>query len=159
MVVLFQMLLNFVLVVGVKDKMGLWGFICRYVFDVSFEVNLVMDQVVEFVLCYFNDFVVLGCVFCVFFEIECCVLEDLVGCLVVWDQFVDVEVLQIMVFVIGCEYGFELMKDWFQVLYQVLLGVDQGSCFGGFIVFYGVVEICVLIECVLVGELVFVVDY
>ena len=58
-----------------------------------------------------------------------------------------------MVFAIGREHGFEPMKDWFQALYQVLLGADQGPRFGGFIALYGVAETRNLIERALAGEL------
>ena len=64
------------------------------------------------------------------------------------------EALQTMVFAIGREHGFEPMKDWFQALYQVLLGADQGPRFGGFIALYGVAETRALIERALAGELV-----
>ena len=56
-----------------------------------------------------------------------------------------------MVFAIGREHGFEPMKDWFQTLYQVLLGADQGPRFGGFIALYGIAETRELIERALAG--------
>ena len=66
----------------------------------------------------------------------------------------DAEALQTMVFAIGRDHGFEPMKDWFQALYQVLLGADQGPRFGGFIALYGIDETRALIEKALAGELV-----
>jgi lysyl-tRNA synthetase class 1 len=46
------------------------------------------------------------------------------------------------------------MRGWFQALYQVLLGADQGPRFGGFVALYGVAETADLIDRALAGELV-----
>ena len=153
MVVPFQMLLNLASVAGAKDKTGLWGFIRRYAPEASPETHPTLDQAAEFALRYFNDFVAPTRVFRAPTEIERRALEDLAGRLAAWDQPADPEALQTMVFAIGREHGFEPMKDWFQALYQVLLGADQGPRFGGFIALYGVGETRALIERALAGEL------
>lgn len=154
MVVPFQMLLNLASVAGAKDKAGLWGFIRRYAPDTSPETNPAMDQAAEFALRYFNDFVAPGRVFREPSQVERRALEDLAGRLAAWEHPADPEELQTMVFAIGREHGFEPMKDWFQALYQVLLGADQGPRFGGFIALYGVTETRALIERALAGDLV-----
>ncbi len=153
MVVPFQMLLNLASVAGAKDKTGLWGFIRRYAPEASPETHPTLDQAAEFALRYFNDFVAPTRVFRAPTEVERRALEDLAGRLAAWDQPADPEALQTMVFAIGREHGFEPMKDWFQALYQVLLGADQGPRFGGFIALYGVGETRALIERALAGEL------
>ena len=45
-----------------------------------------------------------------------------------------------MVYEIGKDeaYGFAGLRDWFQALYQTLLGSDQGPRMGSFIALYGV---------------------
>ncbi len=148
MVVPFQMLLNLASVAGAKDKTGLWGFIRRP------ETHPTLDQAAEFAVRYFTDFVAPTRTFRAPTEVERRALEDLAGRLAAWDQPANAEALQTMVFAIGREHGFEPMKDWFQTLYQVLLGADQGPRFGGFIALYGVDETRVLIERALAGELV-----
>ncbi|UXU74493.1 MULTISPECIES: lysine--tRNA ligase [unclassified Paracoccus (in: a-proteobacteria)] len=153
MVVPFQMLLNLASVAGAKDKTGLWGFIRRYAPEASPETNPTLDQAAEFAVRYFNDFVAPTRQFRAPTEVERRALEDLAGRLAAWDQPADAEALQSMVFAIGREHGFEPMKDWFQALYQVLLGADQGPRFGGFIALYGVDETRALIERALAGEL------
>ncbi|SMG15901.1 lysine--tRNA ligase [Paracoccus sp. J56] len=153
MVVPFQMLLNLASVAGAKDKHGLWGFIRRYAPEASPETHPALDQAAEFAVRYFNDFVAPARVYRAPTEVERRALEDLAGRLASWDQPVDAEALQTMVFAIGREHGFEPMRDWFQALYQVLLGADQGPRFGGFIALYGVNETRALIERALAGEL------
>ena len=63
------------------------------------------------------------------------------------------DTLQTEVFSVGKEHGFENLREWFQALYQVLLGQDQGPRFGSFIQLYGVEETIKLIEKGLAGEL------
>lgn len=122
MVVFFVMLLNLVSVVGAMGKDGLWGFVCCYVLEAASETHSDLDQAAEFALCYFRDFVALTFVFCVPDGIECAVLEDLLVWFVEWDGGLDAEALQSMVFVVGKEYGFELLWAWFMAFYEVLLG-------------------------------------
>ncbi len=49
----------------------------------------------------------------------------------------DGETLQSEVYAVGKEHGFENLRQWFQALYQVLLGQDQGPRFGSFAALYG----------------------
>lgn len=50
--------------------------------------------------------------------------------------------------------NFENLRDWFQAIYEVLLGASQGPRFGGFISLYGVDETIELINQGLNGELI-----
>ena len=54
----------------------------------------------------------------------------------------------------GKSHGFEQLREWFQALYQVLLGADQGPRFGSFVALYGVEETRKLIADALEGRLV-----
>ena len=154
MVVPFQMLLNLASVAGATDKSGLWGFINRYAPEASPENNPALDAAAEFAVRYFSDFVAPTRTFRAPTDQERRAMEDLAGRLAAWDQPTDAEALQTMVFAIGRDHQFEPMKDWFQALYQVLLGADQGPRFGGFIALYGIAETRALIERALAGELV-----
>jgi lysyl-tRNA synthetase class 1 len=46
------------------------------------------------------------------------------------------------------------LRDWFQAIYEVLLGASQGPRFGGFISLYGVNETIELINNGLDGKLI-----
>ena len=153
MVVPFQMLLNLASVAGAKDKAGLWGFIRRYAPDASPETHPDLDDAAGFALKYYNDFVAPSRRFRAPTDKERAALQDLAGRLAAWDQPADAEALQTMVFAVGTEHGFDPLRDWFQALYQVLLGADQGPRFGGFIALYGVDETRALIGRALAGEL------
>jgi lysyl-tRNA synthetase class 1 len=62
--------------------------------------------------------------------------------------------LQSLVFAVGKNHNFENLRDWFQAIYEVLLGASQGPRFGGFISLYGVDETIELINQGLNGELI-----
>jgi len=46
--------------------------------------------------------------------------------------------IQTIVYAIGNEGGFENLRDWFQALYETLLGSSQGPRMGSFIALYGI---------------------
>lgn len=69
-----------------------------------------------------------------------------------WDQGLDGDALQSLVFACGRE-RFDPMRDWFKALYEVLLGASQGPRFGGFIALLGIEESIALIDKGLAGEL------
>ena len=64
-------------------------------------------------------------------------LEDLASRLAAMPEHADGETLQSEVYAVGRDHNFENMRDWFQALYQVLLGQDQGPRFGSFAALYG----------------------
>jgi len=50
----------------------------------------------------------------------------------------DAVAIQDIVYAIGNEGGFEKLRDWFQALYETLLGSSQGPRMGSFIALYGI---------------------
>ena len=49
-------------------------------------------------------------------------------------------------------HGFENLRQWFQALYEVLLGQSSGPRMGSFVALYGVEETVALLDRVLSGE-------
>ena len=62
--------------------------------------------------------------------------------------------MQSLVFAVGKNHGFENLRDWFQAIYEVLMGASQGPRFGGFIALYGLDETIDLIREGLAGKLI-----
>ena len=56
------------------------------------------------------------------------------------------EDIQTVIYEIGKANEFENLRNWFQALYQILLGQDQGPRFGSFVELYGIQETINLIE-------------
>lgn len=176
MVVSFAMLLNLASVSSAETKDAIWGFIKQYAPDASAEKNPVMDQTAGFAVRYFHDFVKPTRVFRAPNDQERAALVDLVAGLKNGDvakAMIDkknadmgnepadlsayaldnADDLQTLVFAVGKNHGFANLRDWFQAIYEVLMGASQGPRFGGFIALYGVDETVALIEAGLAGEL------
>jgi lysyl-tRNA synthetase, class I len=153
MVVSFGMLLNLASVAGAAGKDGLWGFMRRYAPEATPETHPDLDQAAGFALRYFTDFVAPARQFRAPSDQERAAMVDLAARLRGWDGGLDAEALQTLAFAVGKDHGFENLRDWFQALYEVLLGQSQGPRFGGFIALYGVNETIALIDRALAGDL------
>ena len=152
MVVPFSMLLNLASVVGAKNKHQLWGFIKRYAPDAAPDTNSDLDAAVEFAVRYYDDFVKPTKTYRAPNDLEAEALRELLSGLKTWNQGLDSDALQSLVFSCGRE-RFDPMRDWFKALYEVLLGASQGPRFGGFLALLGIQESIVLIEKCLAREL------
>jgi len=151
MVVPFSMLLNLASVSGAEDKDQLWGFIKRYAHEASAETHADLDAAAGFAVRYYNDFVKPAKVYRAPTDLEREALIALRDGLKAWDQGLDGDALQSLVFACGRE-RFDPMRDWFKALYEVLLGASQGPRFGGFIALLGIEESIALIDKGLAGE-------
>lgn len=153
LVISFSMLLNLASVVGTEDPDILWQFIQRYKPDVSPERNPGMTQCIEFALRYYKDRIKPDKVYRLPTLKEREALEVLRLELEHYNGPIDDEDIQALVYAVGRE-RFDPLRDWFTVLYQVLLGASHGPRFGGFIALYGIQETIDLINGALEGELV-----
>ena len=151
MVVPFSMLLNLASVSGAEDKDQLWGFIKRYAPEASAETHADLDAAAGFAVRYYNDFVKPTKVYRAPTDLEREALTALRDGLKTWDQGLDGDALQSLVFACGRE-RFDPMRDWFKALYEVLLGASQGPRFGGFIALLGIEESIALIDKGITGE-------
>ena len=151
MVVPFSMLLNLASVSGAEDKDQLWGFIKRYAPEASAETHADLDAAAGFAVRYYNDFVKPAKIYRAPTDLEREALIALRDGLKAWDQGLDGDALQSLVFACGRE-RFDPMRDWFKALYEVLLGASQGPRFGGFIALLGIEESIALIDKGLAGE-------
>ncbi len=148
----FSMLLNLVSASNADNKDVLWGFISRYVENTSPESNPKLDQLVEYAIHYYENFVKPTKSFRDPSDQERLALVDLKSKLADLDAETNGSAIQDIVYAIGNDHGFEKLRDWFQALYQVLLGQTQGPRFGSFVALYGIQETIVLIENRLASE-------
>ena len=153
MLVPFSMLLNLASAAGAEDKETMWGFIKRYAPEATPQTNPDMDQAAGFAVRYYNDKVKPTKEFRAPTDQERAAMEDLAQRFRDYDGAADDEALQTVVFAVGKDHGFENLREWFQALYEVLLGQSQGPRFGGFVALYGVPETVTLIEDGLAGKL------
>ena len=147
----FAMLLNLASVANAHDKAVLWGFINKYAPDASPETHPMLDAQVGYAIAYYEDFVRPAKAYRAPTDVERAALQELAAYLE-GTAARDAETLQTEVYEIGKRHPFEALKDWFQALYQVLLGQTQGPRFGGFVALYGVEATAHLIRRALAGE-------
>ncbi|HSM39892.1 MAG TPA: lysine--tRNA ligase [Afifellaceae bacterium] len=149
----FAMLLNLVSASNSEDKTVLWGFISRYAPGADAENHPKLDELVGYAIRYYEDFVRPNKTFRLPTDLERQALADLDRRLAALPPDADGTTIQDEVYAVGKEHPFENLRDWFQALYQVLLGQDQGPRFGNFVALYGIAETRDLIAKALAGEL------
>ena len=142
----FNMLLNLASVVNADTPDMLWGFIRRYLPGARPETAPALKALVEHAVLYYKDFVRPAKRFRPATDIERNALLDLAGVLRTVPADADPEAIQDEVYAVGKRHPFTKLKDWFDCLYQVLLGQQEGPRFGGFVALFGVRETIGLIE-------------
>lgn len=150
MPVTFQLLLTLVSSSNAENAETLWGFIRRYRPGVSAETHPRLDAMVGYAINYYRDFVAPTKTFREPTEGERVALQDLRDALSRLPAEATPEDIQNAVYEIGRREPFldhkKLAKDgrpgvsldWFNMLYQVLLGQEKGPRFGSFVAVYGV---------------------
>jgi lysyl-tRNA synthetase class 1 len=149
MPITFQMLLTLVSSSNAENAETLWGFIGRYRPGVSPQTHPKLDALVGYAIHYFRDFVLPAKKFREPSDVERAALIDLRDALAQLPAETSAEAIQDVVYEIGRREPFldEKKKakdgkpgvslDWFNMLYQVLLGQEKGPRFGSFVAVYG----------------------
>ena len=150
----FGLLLNLVSASNAHDKAVLWGFIRRHAADATAEKYPLLDHLVGYAIAYYDAFVKPEKRFREPTLAERTALEALDAALAAAPAGATAEALQNIVYEAGKAHGFaDSLRQWFQAIYEVLLGQSQGPRFGSFIELYGVAETRALIARALNGEL------
>ncbi len=152
----FALLLNLTSAANTDDASVLWGFIQQYAPDATPENSPFLDRLVSYALKYYERFVLPTKSYRTPENRERAALSDLAARLGALDDGLSADEYMTQVFSAGKENGYDKseLRDWFQAIYQVLLGQDQGPRFGSFIELYGRADTVALIESALNGELV-----
>jgi len=148
----FNMLLTLVSSSNAENADTLWGFIGRYRPGVTPQTHPKLNAVVGYAIHYFRDFVLPEKKFREPSEVERAALIDLRDALSQLPADATAEAIQDVVYEIGRREPFldksgkskgkdgkpGVTLDWFNMLYQVLLGQEKGPRFGSFVALYGV---------------------
>ncbi|MFZ1894301.1 MAG: lysine--tRNA ligase [Rhodoplanes sp.] len=145
----FTMLLNLVSASNAENADTLWGFIGRYWPGVTPQSHPKLQQLVEYAIHYFRDFVLPAKKFREPSDAERAALIDLRDALSQLPDDAPAEKIQEVVYEVGRREPFldatkkgkdgkpGVSLDWFNMLYQVLLGQEKGPRFGSFVAIYG----------------------
>jgi lysyl-tRNA synthetase class 1 len=146
----FAMLLSLVTASNAENADTLWGFIGRYRPGVTKQTHPHLAGLVEYAIHYFHDFVLPAKRFREPGASERAALIDLRDALSQLPHDASAEDIQSVVYEIGRREPFLDQKkkakdgkpgvslDWFNMLYQVLLGQEKGPRFGSFVAAYGI---------------------
>ncbi len=136
--VTYGLLLNLVGVMGDANREQIWSYLSQYAPDVSPEKYPDMDELIGNAMAYHKDFIAPTLQRRKAQGIEVAALQRLDAELKNLSDESAAEDIQTLVFTIGKEGGFENLRDWFQALYETLLGSSQGPRMGSFIALYGI---------------------
>jgi lysyl-tRNA synthetase class 1 len=154
----FAMLLTLVSSSNAENAETLWGFIGRYRPGVTPETHPKLDAMVRYAINYFHDFVLPAKRFREPTAPERAALMDLREALSQLPADAAAEKIQELVYEIGRREPFLDQKkkgkdgkpgvslDWFNLLYQVLLGQEKGPRFGSFVAVYGIDNTIAMID-------------
>jgi lysyl-tRNA synthetase class 1 len=146
----FAMLISLVTASNAENADTLWGFIGRYRPGVTRQTHPHLEALVNYAIHYFRDFVLPAKKFREPSAIERAALNDLRDALSQLPADADPQIIQDVVYEVGRREPFldEKKKakdgkpgvslDWFNMLYQVLLGQEKGPRFGSFVAAYGI---------------------
>lgn len=148
----YSLLLNLVTVCHSNDKRMLWHFISRYNADARPETAPILDRLLDYAMRYYRDFVKPTQRHRAPSEDEKRALADLAGALRQVPEGASAEEIQTVVYEIGKQHPtFANLRSWFQALYQILLGQNDGPRMGSFIALYGIPETIALIDAAIAG--------
>src|SRR5580693_1180493 len=146
----FAMLLSLVTASNAENADTLWGFIGRYRPGVTRQTHPHLAALVDYAIHYFRDFVLPAKKFREPGATERAALNDLRDALSQLPAEADSAAIQAVVYEVGRREPFLDQKkkgkdgkpgvslDWFNLLYQVLLGQERGPRFGSFVAAYGI---------------------
>jgi lysyl-tRNA synthetase class 1 len=156
----FALLLNLAVACNPEDKSVLWGFIGQYAPQATPATCPMIDALAGYAVRYYHDFVKPNKKYRAPTQDELKAIQHLYDLLQTKGapehkpaEEDYASYLMSLVYEVGREhYGKERMREWFQALYQVLLGQEQGPRMGSFIALYGLQPMLGLMDKALKGQ-------
>ena len=156
----FAMLLSLVTASNAANAETLWGFISRYRPGATPHTHPRVAALVDYAINYYRDFVAPTKQFRTPTAAERAALSDLRDALSQLPPQAPAEAIQDVVYEVGRREPFldksgkiktkdgkpGVALDWFNMLYQVLLGQEKGPRFGSFVAAYGVANTIAMID-------------
>ncbi len=163
----FGLLLNLVSVSNADNKDVLWAFVRRYSPGATPEANPILDKLSNYAIRYFNDFVRPAKKYRAPDEVESDALRALDTTLAALPADAGADAIQNALLDVARAVeryqdhtkkspsgGPGVKLEWFQAVYEVLLGQQRGPRLGTFIALYGIPDTRALIAKALTGALV-----
>lgn len=139
----FSMLLNLAAACNPESDSIMWGFISKYDANFIKGADKFFDQMVNFSIAYYNDFIKPSKKFKIPNDLEKRALASLKDLILTSDGKADS--IQQAVYDVSKEIGVE-SKDFFATIYSVVLGLESGPRVGSFVELFGIDNMTSLIE-------------
>ena len=162
----FGLLLNLVSVSNADSKDVLWGFVRRYSPGATPEANPILDKLAGYAVRYYQDFVRPTKKYRAPDDVEVGALAALDAALAGLPKDAGADAIQNALLDVGRAIpryqdhgkagpngGPGVKLDWFQAIYEVLLGQERGPRLGTFVALYGIPESRALIAKAKSGQL------
>lgn len=135
----YSLLLNLAIACNPKDRSILWGFIEQYSKGAAPKTAPFLDKLVSYAINYYNDFIKNTKKYRIPTQMEVNILEDIRSKLVQnKNKYLSPEEIQNILYEIGRNTELQSMKEYFKIIYEILLGQSQGPRLGTFIALYGI---------------------
>lgn len=142
----FALLINLACACNPSDKSVLWGFITKHAPDATPDSAPYLDELVDHVLRYYKDFIQAKKQYRTPTDSDRKILAEIVTVLTQIDRKSDAQEIQNAIYLVGKNSHYPELKDFFQAIYEILLGQSQGPRLGSFIDLYGIDETIKLIN-------------
>jgi len=143
----FNSLTNLVSICNTSDKNIIWGFINQYDASINPQNNTQFDNLIDYSINYYNDFVLPNKKYLNIDDSNKAVFKNIRDILKnKINENTSAEEIQTLLYEVGKKNEFQNLKEFFKLVYQVLLGQEQGPRLGSFIKLYGVDETIKIID-------------
>ena len=144
--------MNLVGVCNSVDKKIIWNFLREYDEHLDPQTNKLLDNLIGYAINYYIDFVLPYKKYLKIDDTNKKIFEDLYQLLKNIDKNSTSEEIQTEIYEIGKKHNFLNLRDFFKLIYQVLLGQNQGPRLGSFIKVFGIDKTCDLLNKILTGQ-------
>ncbi len=137
----FNALIYLVSISNTDDKEIIWSFINKYDEELNAENNPEFDKLIEYSLNYYNDFILPNKKYLQIDDSNREIFKEIIN--ILENEIKDSsssEDIQTLLYEVGKKYKFDNLKDFFKLVYQVILGQEKGPRLGSFIKLFGVRE-------------------
>ncbi|MFK8040220.1 MAG: lysine--tRNA ligase [Rickettsiaceae bacterium] len=141
----FALLLNLASACNPENKFVLWGFVQKYASDANPENAEYLDQMIDFAILYYNDFIKPNKQYLKPNDIQKKMLYAILAMLDTISESDTPEIIQTKIYDIGIKFEYKDLREYFKTLYKILFGQNEGPRMGSFIKLFGVDEMRALV--------------
>ena len=138
--------MNLVSICNSTDKNVIWGFVKEYDNLLNSKDNPEFDNLIQFAINYYTDFIKPNKKYKKIDNENKAVFKDILDFLKKINAELSSEEIQTQIYEIGKKHNFINLRDYFKLVYQVVLGQEKGPRLGSFIKLYGIKKTCKLLE-------------